>query len=168
MQKHKPSNISGTVVGAELNGAYKSKFYVEVVNNGITLKANAEAELTVGNYKVPMTVTLDNGCEITSIVSIRVTQSTPKIRSTGTRTILCRKTLEGKKFICDPVNENIILESISLQNYTDDFLFENGKVSLKKGSTLKGGTYRLKFHLNYKGEAVNTKDITTILTVTVK
>lgn len=169
----KLSEVSGTVKKVSLKGAYASKFHAVVVDDTISLTAKNDVEFSTQDiYKIAVVLTLENGCELTSpIMNVKVTQSKPALTTSASKVTMYRKVPDySRGYIVKPKVKNFVIEDIILTNYTDDFTFDAGTnmLTLKEGTTLKAGTYKLKFKVCFRGEAMNTKDITTTLNVVVK
>lgn len=181
----KLSNINGTVVQAVLSGEAADLFDCEITGSGknnLSITAKKEAALEHGKaYKFRMTVTLDNGCLVTTgkEFALKVSQPVPKLRI-----VPAKVTLDGSHFgaeaakrldfeIVSPLGAEY--EEILLTNYTDDFTYEynrntgEGLIFLNETNSLtKGKSCSLKFELKFKGAAANAKPVYKTVKVTLK
>ncbi|MBQ8591910.1 MAG: Ig-like domain-containing protein [Lachnospiraceae bacterium] len=167
------AEITGKVKRVRLVGAYATKFDATIEDGKILLTAKANAEFSTKNiYKIVMALTLDNGYEVVSpVVKVKVTQSKPALITSAAKVTMYRKVPDySRGYIVKTKAKNYVIEDVVLTNYTDDFTYDvnTHKLTLKNGSTLKAGTYKLKFKVIFRGEAINTKDFTTTLNVVVK
>ncbi len=170
-------NVSAVAESVTLSGAY-AEYFKAAVEDGrvIVTAAEDQAMSTKISYPVTMILTLDNGCEVSSVVKIKPVNKLPKLTAKTTKATLYKANPEDIGF---GVVTNDLTTSIDRIERVEDknskyFIFETEgdtitTVSLSdQASKMKPGKYTVSYKVYMEGAAYNVKPTTLKLTVTVK
>ena len=188
------TNLAGKLNGVYLTGIDADKFDARLSSDGskIEVYAHYDELSTKASYSIIPVITLetDNGeyldtYEVTlPAQTIKVTQGKPKVTFTAPDGNVLY-TQHGGELVLD-LNavlggENIVIENISLLNYTDDFEinfwpneFNSTTIYLRTSGdgfsqiNKTGKSWTLKFAVTYANKAANEKPVTVSYKVTVK
>ena len=170
-------NVTAEAKQVRLSGAYAEYFSAKVEEGKVIVSAREDKAMSTKiTYPVNVTLTLDNGCEVTSTIKIKPVNKLPKLTAQVTKATLYK--LNPEEEIIYQIIPNDSKTSIDkIERVEDknskyfDFAVENDKVTVSlstEANKMKPGKYTVSYKVYMEGAAYNVKPTTLKLTVTVK
>ena len=170
-------NVTAEAKQVRVSGAYAEYFNAKVEEGKVIVSAReGKAMSTKITYPVNVTLTLDNGCEVTSTVKVKTVNKLPKLTAQVTKATLYK--LNPEEEIIYQIIPNDSKTSIDkIERVEDknskyfDFDVQNDKVTVSlsaEANKMKPGKYTVSYKVYMEGAAYNVKPTILKLTVTVK
>lgn len=174
----KIANVTASLKSVKVTGTNAAYFRADLDDGKVKLYAIPEASLsTKKTYPVKLHLTLDNGCQLTTIVNVKPVSKEPKIIASADKITLYKLYRETENVKIAVNDENVAIKEIRFvdgaNNEYMEFLYDENQKHISValiGDTyrVKPGKYTISYQVYLKDAAYDAKPITKKLTVTIK